>query len=148
MLERKKYGVFSSRNNQRKKDIKLFAIDTWKGSPEHANSHEIINNTLYDTFISNIEPVKDIIIPLKMSSIEAANRFENETLDVVFIDANHSYDSVKSDIVTWLPKVKSNGIIAGHDYVPSWPDVIKAVNEIIGQKNIRLQESCWIYKKT
>ena len=130
-----------------KKDITLYAVDTWQGSPEHKYSHEIINNTLYNTFITNIEPVKNTIVPLRMSSIEAANCFENESLDIVFIDANHYYDNVKSDILAWLPKIKRGGIISGHDYTESWPDVIKAVNEIFDETNIRLQESCWIYKK-
>lgn len=130
-----------------KKDIKFYAVDTWQGSPEHQNNSEVINNTLYDIFLSNIEPVKDAIIPIKMPSIEAASYFEDNELDIVFIDASHYYDDVKSDILAWLPKVKSGGIIAGHDYVQSWPDVIKVVNEIFGKENLRLQERCWVYKK-
>ena len=42
--------------------------------------------------------------------------FEDERLDFVFIDANHSYEACLEDIRLWFPKVKPNGVIAGHDY--------------------------------
>lgn len=80
-------------------------------------------------------------------SWEYAKEFEDGSIDFVFIDADHSYKSVKKDILAWLPKVKKGGIIAGHDYEHETYDeqyinedghgdrhhgVIKAVNEIFG----------------
>ena len=52
-------------------------------------------------------------------------------LDLVYIDAAHDYDSVKQDILTWLPKIKKGGFIAGHDYRYD-PNigVYEAVNDI------------------
>jgi hypothetical protein len=50
---------------------------------------------------------------------------------VVFIDLNHSYESVKEDIALWLPKVKKGGYLAGDDYHENWPGVIQAVNEML-----------------
>jgi hypothetical protein len=46
---------------------------------------------------------------------------------VLFIDGSHAYESVKDDIILWLPKVKY--LISGHDY--RWPGVNQAVNELI-----------------
>ena len=66
--------------------------------------------------------------------------FAPESVDFVYIDANHSYTYVRDDIQTWLPKVKKGGIIGGHDY--DWSDaefgdelaVKRAVDEAFGDK--------------
>jgi len=50
------------------------------------------------------------------SSIEAAEKIENESLDWVYIDAGHSKAEVSSDFEAWFPKVRKGGIISGHDY--------------------------------
>jgi len=53
---------------------------------------------------------------MQMPSVDAANLIDDESLDFVFIDANHSYESVAEDIKAWFPKVRKGGIISGHDY--------------------------------
>jgi len=49
-------------------------------------------------------------------SLDAAKDFERESLDFVYIDANHNYDFVMQDIIQWSRKVRLGGIISGHDY--------------------------------
>jgi hypothetical protein len=41
-------------------------------------------------------------------------------LDFIYVDANHTYQAVKDDIKLWYPKVKSGGIVMGHDYLPDY----------------------------
>lgn len=55
-------------------------------------------------------------------------------LDFVFVDADHSYEGCKADILAWKPKVKRGGWILGHDYGSDkrHPDVRRAVDEIFG----------------
>ena len=67
---------------------------------------------------------------LRMDTVAAARLFEDEHFDFVFIDADHSYESVKADIGAWAPKVRMNGSLLGHDYSPKFPGVVKAVNEL------------------
>jgi predicted O-methyltransferase YrrM len=55
-------------------------------------------------------------------------------LDLVFIDANHSYDYVKKDIIKYTPKLKENGLLTGHDI--DYPGVNRAVNEMIKQYDV------------
>jgi SAM-dependent methyltransferase len=133
--------------NNSKKHIKFDCIDTWEGSVEHQEYDIIVNKKLYDLFLEKIEPVKDIINPIKMSSLDAVNLYEDKSLDFVFIDASHEYEDVKKDILAWLPKVKVGGILAGHDYSQMWDGVVKAVDEIFGTDNLEISEVCWIYKK-
>src|SRR5690606_26723571 len=67
---------------------------------------------------------------LHMPSVKAARQFDDESLDFVFIDAKHDYDSVKADIAAWRPKVKIGGWVCGHDYAPKqFPGCVKAVDE-------------------
>jgi hypothetical protein len=64
-----------------------------------------------------------------MTSVEAANLYEDNSLDFVCIDAAHDYESIKSDILAWLPKIKVGGMLAGDDY--PYPGVTKATNELL-----------------
>jgi membrane-associated protease RseP (regulator of RpoE activity) len=109
------------------------------------NDDSVKNNTLYDEFIKNIEPVKHIVTPVKMSSVEAAKLYEDKSLFFVFIDASHLYEAIKEDIIAWLPKVKSGGFIGGHDIdqTEEFNGVRRAVDELIGSKNVILYNVGW-----
>jgi hypothetical protein len=122
------------------KRIKFDCVDTWEGSKEHLDPQNVsyepllkVPNGLYNEFIKNIEPVKSVINPIRMTSIEASKLYKDNSLDFVFIDGAHDYFNVKQDIEHWLPKVKS-GYIAGDDYV--WPPINMAVKEIFNEKQI------------
>lgn len=136
------------------KNIELHCVDTWLGSEEHKpggeflNGYEILKDDgLYKEFIKNIEPIKEIIKPVRMSSLEASMLYEDNSLDFVFLDASHKYEDVKSDLKAWYPKVKIGGIFAGHDY-PSWKEVVQAVDEFFIGKSIETKELCWFHRKT
>lgn len=73
------------------------------------------------------------------TSKQVAEVFDDNSIDFVFIDGNHEYEGVREDLELWYPKVKSGGIVSGHDYVEK-PDlkygVIQAVNEFVEKNNI------------
>jgi hypothetical protein len=128
------------------KKIKFDCVDTWQGSDEHKSMEKIVKNSLYNDFLKNIEPVKNIITPVRMKSLDAAPLYEDQSLDFVFIDASHEYEDVVNDINAWYPKVKSGGILAGHDYGPAWLGVVQAVNEFLIKEQYKLtinSELCW-----
>ena len=99
-----------------KKRIQFDCVDTWLGSVEHTDPNslffveELINDKdwLYYQFLNNTRPVCDIINPVRSSSLESVNLYENRSLDFVFIDASHEYDDVKKDILAWYPKLKKS----------------------------------------
>ncbi len=68
-------------------------------------------------------------ITMQMTSLEAAPKFEDESIDFIFIDANHDYEYVRDDINAWWPKLKTGGIMCGHDYSVDFKGVKKAVIE-------------------
>ena len=127
------------------RDIIILVLDNWEYIDSQKEIPESMFNELYETFLKNISPVKHIITPIRELSWEGAKHYEDNTLDFIFIDAAHDYESVKKDINAWFPKLKQEGIIAGHDY--TWcEEVRQAVNEFFEGKTIYENEGCWIYK--
>ena len=134
------------------KNIKFDCVDTWKGSIEHGLHATTQQEELYITFLKNIEPVKNYITAYRTYSTEAAKLYKDNSLDFVFIDAAHDYDNVLADITAWYPKVKTGGIIAGHDYhinIDMWTDVKRAVHDYFKDKIVQVSrdEASWFYVK-
>ena len=86
-----------------------------------------------------------------------ASQHPDQSLDFVYLDSDHKYQSVKSEIEAWYPKVKVGGILAGHDYIERSHieefGVIQAVTEFIEQENLTLhttdeQFATWWVTKT
>lgn len=66
---------------------------------------------------------------LKMTSMEAVDRFDECSVDFVHIDGDHRFDACVQDIVRYAPKVKIGGLVIIHDYFPfKQAGVIKAVD--------------------
>jgi predicted O-methyltransferase YrrM len=131
--------------HKQKRDINFFAIDSFEGA---TNSKDVNEQKAYDgvteielAYAINISEVGNKVKTIKSLSHEAANLFEPNSVDVIFIDAGHSYEAVKADIEAWLPKMKPNGIMAGHDYT-AWEGVNKAVNEVFGTPH-KVENDCW-----
>jgi Methyltransferase domain len=130
------------------KKIRYDAIDHFEGSKEHKEDPMWVPrlSSLYDVCVANLQPISHVVNIIKSDSIVASQNYQDQSLDFVFIDGGHSYESIKADITAWLPKVKKGGILAGHDY-PDWAGVVKAVHEFFGE-NTRVSDpwgnGCWI----
>lgn len=127
------------------KNIRFDVVDTFIGSEEMMGDPDAQNGTLFQTFLRNMAPVEGHYNPLKMESTQAASLYADNSLDFVFIDASHDYESVKADILAWAPKVKPKGILAGHDY-PHEP-VARAVNDYGPSGTMGIQGACWFIVK-
>lgn len=131
------------------KNIKFDCIDTFKGSDEHKNENSIVNGTLFEEFKNNIEPVKHVVNVIVGDSVKSASNYADNSLDFVFIDADHSYEAVKNDILAWFPKVKYGGIIGGDDifidmFNPSF-GVTQAVSEFFD--DVKCRNQVWFVEK-
>lgn len=76
-------------------------------------------------------------------SVAAASDFLDKSLDFVFLDGGHTYEQVKKDILAYLPKLKKGGVMAGHDFDPTFPGVEKAVREVFGREISMIMPRSW-----
>jgi len=84
------------------------------------------------------------VIPLRGDSVEMAAEVMDGMLDFAFIDADHSEDAVSRDIAAWLPKVRSGGILTGHDYDnPLHVGVKPAVDAEFGSRVKTFRDYVW-----
>lgn len=129
------------------KRIQITAVDTFTGSPDedyHRREVERCGGSLRAAFDANLRKhgVEGLVEVKQMDSVCAARAFAAESLDFVFIDAQHGYDAVHQDIRAWLPLVKPGATLAGHDV--DWPGVRRAVTELLpGAKMVPPRSWAW-----
>ena len=116
------------------KDIKFDCIDLFEISDFSDDEHEdyvsIYGGDMLKVFGFNMEKtgLADYINNIyKGKSLDVATLYEDESLDMVYLDASHKYEDVVDDIKHWWPKLKVNGYLAGDDF--DQMDVAKAVIE-------------------
>jgi cephalosporin hydroxylase len=98
----------------------LYMVDVWNELGDEyidASNHKNFEGGVYGECMNNIKGFEERGIMVRATSKKASELFEDNSLDFVYIDANHAYDFVKEDIQLWYPKVKSGGWIMGHDYI-------------------------------
>ncbi|QJI44955.1 hypothetical protein HKK52_29675 [Pseudomonas sp. ADAK2] len=93
-------------------ETKCFAIDTWEGD-DHTGGY---GESVYQGFVDyNDANFKEFSTYLRMRFEDANPSFQSASVDLLHIDGLHTYDAVKLDFETWLPKMSSRGIILFHD---------------------------------
>lgn len=96
--------------------LKLYSVDpyrAYKGYREHRSQNKL--NGIYDEAFQRMMGYNHEFI--RKPSVEAAGMFKDESLDFIYVDANHSLLHVIQDLCAWIPKVKRDSIIAGHDFI-------------------------------
>ncbi|MEX0924387.1 MAG: class I SAM-dependent methyltransferase [Candidatus Paceibacterota bacterium] len=112
---------------------RVYAIDPHTGSKEHQQLFGQV--WTFDEFKNNLEKhgVAQSVTPIVSTSAEAAETFAgtyNQTIGLLFIDGDHSYESAKEDLELWFPKVAVGGIVAFHDAL-TWEGVSRLVDETV-----------------
>lgn len=127
------HRIFSEIILEQWKGNKLYLVDIWEYNQKGKNGTAIMNSVksrLSEKFPNRFEMIRGF-------SIKASARFENKSLDFVYIDACHTYAHVVADINAWYPKIKPGGILCGHDYCPPTHSgttkfgIIRAVDEFL-----------------
>lgn len=99
---------------------RIYSVDTWEGSPEHQELDAIKDRKLFDIFKDNIQKagISSFIHPIRKSSTIAFEDFEDGSIDLLFVDGDHSFEGCYSDLVYWFPKLRTGGVLIGHDCEP------------------------------
>lgn len=112
----------------------VFAVDHFRGSPGDPDSEltdAVCGDEARAAFRRNLAPHLESgkVVLLEAESAEAAAAFAPPAFDMVFLDADHGYESVCRDIRAWLPLVRKGGTLAGHDR--NRAGVARAVAELL-----------------
>jgi len=91
---------------------RCFAIDTWKGDAHAGFYDEKVFAGLKEYQDKNYQ---DFSTLLRMTFDEGIEHFENRSIDLLHIDGHHTYEAVKHDFETWLPKLSDRAVVLFHD---------------------------------
>lgn len=108
----------------------IWCVDTWAARITKGTT---ATDKDYEGFLTVIGEHRDRVTVLRTSTKAAEPQLlEVAPFDLVFIDADHTYEWVKHDILAYAPMVRSGGILCGHDYFHKAPGLMQAVDELIG----------------
>lgn len=96
-------------------ELQLYGIDPWEsytGYRQHVSQQK--QDAMFEEAQARLSARS--WIPIRAFSADAVSQFEDESLDFVYIDGNHNFFHTAQDLELWTPKVRSGGIISGHDY--------------------------------
>lgn len=88
-------------------------LEPYEGYREHVSKEKMDN--FYQQTVERLRPYGNHMFH-RQFSMDAVKTFKDESLDFVYIDANHDFQNTTNDIAEWSKKVKKGGIIAGHDF--------------------------------
>jgi len=107
---------------QRSKLARLFSVDPWMEFPKEewddkANVTQAQQDAIYKLAVQQLCPFRLRSVIMRMTSSDAASHFKHEEMDFVYLDAQHHFYGIQSDLQLWYPIVKKGGVLAGHDYL-------------------------------
>lgn len=147
-------GVFRGKNAEVLRKLfpqaHLYLVDPWDPSEAYLSSGSAVSKDL-KMYQQAEERVKclfehDPHATLMKQCSESSAPLLPSHLDLVFIDANHSYESVKQDILTYQPKMRTGGMLSGHNYGREYfPGVQQAVHECFKDNFLLGQDEVWIH---
>ncbi len=130
-------------------DYEMHCVDHWQGGiavqRQAAEQHDV-----FERWKQNTARFAPFVFAHRGDSTQVAIKDwahrdkDHQGIDILFIDADHSYESCLADIKAWAPFVKPGGIIMGHDYSFVFPGVKRAVHEVFGWDIPTAGSSIWI----
>ncbi len=128
-------------------DVRFDVVDTFAGDP-HVGERD-----LWPEFAANLARarVSSRVVAHRCESPEASARFEDLSLDFVFLDARPTYEAVRVDLAAWWPKLRPGGLFAGHNYAWS-PGLRAAVDQFVAERGLgrafRVSRASWLLYKS
>lgn len=126
-VDRGRFSEYMLRYNER---TTLLLVDPWRW--------KLRGESRYQSTVRRMEPFAHRVHILRQDSYFAVMGVPDESLDFVYIDGDHTFDFVMTDLIWWARKVKYGGVVAGHDYYRfRGGGVVPAVDAYTQQHGIR-----------
>ncbi len=168
-------GVYKGQHAElmlsRHPDLFLYCVDMWElwlerkvTYPGEAKSvtkldmedHKKVKE-VYEQAKERIKKFPNRFEFIKDDTISATKKIKDGSLDFVYVDGDHTYDGCYNDLKAWWPKLKEDGLMAGHDYGRKADDfgVPRAIKQFAKEHDLTAipngvvgrQSGCWIYVK-
>lgn len=113
-------GEFSDRLLRETELSRVFSIDPWEYQDGYMDISNVDNNQQNRRYVNTVVKLSVYgtrSVCMRMYSSEAGKMFSDSSIDVVYIDANHSFGSCSQDLSVWWPLISPGGIFSGHDYI-------------------------------
>jgi hypothetical protein len=128
-------GLFAEQFLQRWRGEILIGVDNWQ--PYHEMPYDRTPDLMMAVVL--LAGFRDRVKLARGNSVDVAPRIGGHYRPAfIYIDADHRYESVRSDIDAWWPYLQPGGIFAGHDYMPEHEGVIRAVDEFAERQDLRV----------
>jgi hypothetical protein len=135
---------------------KLIGVDKWEPYKDDIGGGNFVRDQKQIEFIRNTainfihwSGCSDRATILEMDTVEAAEKYEDQSLDFVFFDAHLSREQLENELWAWYPKIKKGGLVMGHDYHTR--ETRHAVLSFRKEQNIDTPmfdyDMCFIWKK-
>lgn len=139
------------------KGQKYYMVDPWIDQPldVYREKHDQVNFEGHYFDCCKLAAADARVQLIRKFSVEGAKDVPDDSLDMVFIDANHSYQAVLEDTEAWWPKLKSSGVMGFDDYGTdiNWPnfcEVKKAVDRWCAERGLTFtvdrRPAAWVIK--
>lgn len=129
---------------------RLYLVDSWEGSTEKRqppfympDDQERMNEVAAS--VKTWAAITPKVTVMHMSSAEAAEMFDDASVDFVHTDGDHTLAGITTDIVAWLPKVRTGGILSGDNY--EMPTVAAGVDKRLPKRQLAANGRLWWYRK-
>ena len=131
-------------------NLTMLGVDLYEQQPNNdgpqkyypgEDGHKWEHEKYYNDMIKFCETTSGRASIFKGTTVDAAKTVEDNSLDFVFIDADHSFNGVDTDITHWFSKVKTGGYVIGHDI--HWPGVKQAVEKHFGSNYLTSEDFIW-----
>lgn len=134
-------------------DLQLYLIDSWDGDyntsdtiKKRIDSGKETWQGLYEQVVNRISTYRATI--MRGNSQVLSNAIMDSSLDFVFIDADHTYKATLDDCRAYWPKIKSGGLLFGHDHLNAkhhgCTEAYRQFEQIIGQSGRECGE--WVIR--
>ncbi len=140
-------GPFKGRSTRALADATqgiVYALDNWNANENDGRPDTAARAAFYRN-------CRDLIVANKVMAFEHDSQaglpegLRGVKADMLWVDGEHTYQAVRSDLATFAPLVRKGGLVCGHDYCAWHPDVVRAVNAVYGKRvrTISIHRSIW-----